>query len=228
MVGRPPKYIFWFSLRFRPVAEPWDVATMFSSALVLMSTTVTVAGLKKTDYYIYQQNIFTPTLISLQDLQDCCVVSDVLCFLFLAMVMDFQLPSLWRLVDMALPTPEPRSKFTFTLPSDSSRDKKSFCRQKNHNLIFVYTVYIYICYWHTVTDTTHHIFSGQIHEQSLRGEGAELKGDGGNVGVPSGGSSHGSVTFTVQLDCPFTVWPLGAAKRQTIFISHLFLNLKNI
>lgn len=142
------------------------------------------------------------------------------------MVMDFQLPSLWRLVDMALPTPEPRSKFTFTLPSDSSRDKKSFCRQKNHKLIFVYTVYIYMLLTCLNTVTTHHIFSGQIHEQSLRGEGAELKGDGGNVGVPSGGSSHGSVTFTVQLDCPFTVWPLGAAKRQTIFISHLFLNLK--
>lgn len=64
MVGRPPKYIFWFSLRFRPVAEPWDVATMFSSALVLMSTTVTVAGLKKTDQlstkHLYSNTYFTP------------------------------------------------------------------------------------------------------------------------------------------------------------------------
>lgn len=50
------------------------------------------------------------------------------CFLFRDMVRDFQRPSLCRFADFALPTPEPRSKFTFTAPSDSSRDIKSFYR----------------------------------------------------------------------------------------------------
>lgn len=50
------------------------------------------------------------------------------CFLFRDMVRDFHRPSLCRLADVALPTPEPRSKLTLTLPSDSSRDMKSFYR----------------------------------------------------------------------------------------------------
>lgn len=54
--------------------------------------------------------------------------SSLPCFLFRDMVRDFHRPSLCRLADDALPTPEPRSKFTFTLPSDSSRDMKSFYR----------------------------------------------------------------------------------------------------
>lgn len=44
---------------------------------------------------------------------------------------------------------------------------------------------------------TYHIFSRQIHEQRLRGERAELKGHGGNIGVPPGGSSHGGVALPV-------------------------------
>lgn len=52
------------------------------------------------------------------------------CFLLRDTVRDFQRPSLWRLADVALPTPEPRSKLTFTLPSEISKDMKSFCRDQ--------------------------------------------------------------------------------------------------
>lgn len=52
------------------------------------------------------------------------------CFLFRDTVRDFQRPSLCLLADTALPTPDPRSKLTFTLPSESSRDMKSFCGEE--------------------------------------------------------------------------------------------------
>ena len=60
------------------------------------------------------------------------VVSEVLgmrCipfFLLRVMVRDFQRPSLWRLADVAVAIPEPRSKVTLILPSDNSRVMKSF------------------------------------------------------------------------------------------------------
>lgn len=90
-----------------------------------MSTTVTVALKTQT----------VPTNSNLSGFLKCSwwcnsvlMLSCLPCFLFRDMVRDFHRPSLCRLADFALPTPEPRSKLTFALPSDSSRDIKSFYR----------------------------------------------------------------------------------------------------
>lgn len=55
------------------------------------------------------------------------------CFLFLDTVRAFQRPSFCRLAETAFPTPDPRSKFTFTFPSESSSDMKSFCKPKERS-----------------------------------------------------------------------------------------------